>query len=84
MKKALSEIKEEPDQRCQQIDQAYVLHNEKIRLTIICCSLLAMALAFALFLFTKNVLPVFFTLGLTFLSYQYLDTSLRKQEKNSA
>lgn len=81
MKQALSERKEEPDQRCQQTDQAYVWRNEKRRIAIICGSLLAMTLAFVLFLFTKNIFPVFLTTGLTFLGYQQLDTSLGKSER---
>jgi uncharacterized protein YacL len=76
MKHAVREIVEEPDQRCQQINEARILRNEKIRLVIICWSLLAIALAFVLFLFTHNVFPLFLTIVLTFLGYKHLDTSL--------
>ena len=81
MKEALGEMKEEPDQRCQQISQAYIQRNEKVRIVIICCSLLAMVLAFAVFVLTNNVLPLFITMILTFLGYQYLDASLRQLER---
>jgi hypothetical protein len=80
MKQAISEMKEEPDQRRHQIDPAYVLRNEKIRIVIICYSLMALALAFVLFLFTMNVFPVFLAMMLTFFGYKQLDTALRKLE----
>ena len=84
MRKALSEMKEEPDQRCQQINQARILYNEKIRLAIICWSLLAIALAFLLFLFTNLIFPLFLTIVLTFPGYKHLNTSLRKLERTGS
>ena len=60
---------------------SFVLRHEKTRFMIICWSLLAMVLAFVIFLFTSNVFPVFFTMVFTFLGYKHLDTSLKKSER---
>lgn len=55
------------------------LRNEKIRLVVLCCSLLAMALVLLLFFCTGNIFPVFLTMVLTFLGYKYLDGCLSAQ-----
>ena len=60
-----------------------VLHHEKRRILLIYLSLLAMTLAFILFFLTKNIIPMFLTIVLTFLCYQRLDPS-PVQTKNIA
>lgn len=80
----MTDVREEqPDQQRQQSHEGYVIQNEKKRCMVVCLSLLAIALAFVLFLLTKSVFPMFFTIVLTFLCYQRLDLSLSRGEKNS-
>jgi Flp pilus assembly protein TadB len=64
---------EEPDQRSQQNHEECVVRNEKKRFIAVCLSLIAIILAYVLFLLTNSVLAVFFSIVLTFLCYQRLE-----------
>lgn len=80
----MTDVREEqPDQQRQQCHEGCVVQNEKKRCLVVCLSLLAIVLAFVLFLLTKSVFPMFFTIVLASLCYQRLDFSLSRKEKNS-
>lgn len=73
---------EEPDQQLQDKHIRYSPSNEWIRLVIIGVDLLTMMLSFLVFLCTGNVLPLFITMVVVFLSYRYIDRHLDTLERS--
>ena len=71
---------EEPEQQCQPDDAACILRHEKIRLEVLCASLLAMLISFVLFFTTGTILPLFVTIVLVFFFYKWLDATFERAE----
>lgn len=75
-----SECAEEPEQRLSSMTRTNVTRHEQIRLCVIGSGLLCILLSFLLFLFTKNFLPLFGTIVIVSLLYDYVDRYLRRTE----
>jgi hypothetical protein len=75
-----SECAEEPEQRLCRDVKTNVYRHEQIRLWIIGSGLLCILLSFLLFLFTKIFLPLFGTIVIAYLLYDYVDNHLRRTE----
>ena len=78
-----SELVEEADQRSQEIHMRHLLHNERIRLVIICIGLLAIILSAVLFLFTGSIVALFVTIVIVPLFYWSVDVYLGKSEAST-
>jgi hypothetical protein len=81
MKQVLRAVAEEPEQRCQPDADACLVRHEKIRLGVLCGSLLIMLLGFVFFVATKGFLPLFFAIVLAFFSYKCLDAVFEHSEQ---
>ena len=75
-----SELVEEADQRSQEIHMRHLLHNERIRLVIICIGLLAIILSAVFFLFTGSIVALFVAIVIVPLVYRSVDVYLGNSE----
>ena len=75
-----SELVEEADQRCQEIQMRHVLRNERIRLVIIYIGLLAIILSAVLFLFTGSIVVLFVAIVIVPLVYRSVDVYIGNSE----
>lgn len=80
MKLVSRELPEEYEQQCHPADEACILRHEKIRLEVLCGSLLLMLMSFILFFTTGAILPLFITIVVVFLFYKWLDTTFERAE----
>jgi hypothetical protein len=81
MKQGLRAVVEEPEQRCQPDVEACLVRHEKIRLGVLCGSLLVMLLGFVSFVVTKGVLLLFFAIVFVFFFYKCLDAVFEHSEQ---